>query len=49
MALALRLWGRLHGMVSLEVYGHLRGQTHDPDKLFRVELAALLHSLGLRA
>jgi AcrR family transcriptional regulator len=47
VALALRIWGRLHGMVSLEVYGHLRTQTTSPDKLFREELAALVRSLGL--
>ncbi|KPI06261.1 transcriptional regulator, TetR family [Actinobacteria bacterium OK074] len=47
VALALRIWGRLHGMVSLEVYGHLSTQTTSPDKLFREELAALVRSLGL--
>ncbi|MFD6299591.1 hypothetical protein ACFWFU_32715 [Streptomyces sp. NPDC060235] len=39
--------GRLHGLVSLEVYGHLRTQTISPDKLFRQELTALLRSLGI--
>ncbi|MFG2294880.1 TetR/AcrR family transcriptional regulator [Streptomyces sp. NPDC048603] len=47
VALALRIWGHLHGLVSLEVYGHLRTQTVSPDKLFRAELAGLLRSLGL--
>ncbi|MFD9904894.1 TetR/AcrR family transcriptional regulator [Streptomyces sp. NPDC059063] len=47
VALALRIWGHLHGLVSLEVYGHLRTQTVSPDKLFRAELAALIRSLGL--
>ncbi|MEV8324371.1 TetR/AcrR family transcriptional regulator [Kitasatospora sp. NPDC056731] len=49
VALALRIWGRLHGLVSLEVYGHLRAQTASPDKLFGSELAQLLGSLGLKA
>ncbi|MFC8533867.1 TetR/AcrR family transcriptional regulator [Streptomyces sp. NPDC057249] len=47
VALALRIWGHLHGLVSLEVYGHLRTQTVSPDKLFREELAFLTRSLGL--
>ncbi|MFD8543215.1 TetR-like C-terminal domain-containing protein [Streptomyces sp. NPDC059649] len=47
VALALRIWGRLHGLVSLEVYGHLRTQTISPDKLFQEELAALLRSLDM--
>ncbi|MDH6704003.1 AcrR family transcriptional regulator [Kitasatospora sp. MAA19] len=49
VALALRIWGRLHGLVSLEVYGHLRAQTTSPDRLFGAELAQLVRSLGLAA
>lgn len=49
LALAMRLWGRLHGLVTLEVYGHLRTQTSSPDKLFRAELDDLVRSLGLAA
>ncbi|MGW4796750.1 TetR/AcrR family transcriptional regulator [Nonomuraea sp. NPDC004297] len=48
LALALRIWARLHGLVSLEIYGHLRGQTVSPDKLFEEELAQLVRSLGIR-
>ncbi|MEV7025699.1 TetR/AcrR family transcriptional regulator [Kitasatospora sp. NPDC093558] len=48
VALALRIWGHLHGLVSLEIYGHLRGQTPSPDKLFRSELDQLVGSLGLK-
>ncbi|MFD5699231.1 TetR/AcrR family transcriptional regulator [Streptomyces lasiicapitis] len=47
VALALRIWGRLHGLVSLEIYGHLRGQTPSPEKLFHEELAQLVRALGL--
>ncbi|QRF03856.1 TetR/AcrR family transcriptional regulator [Streptomyces koyangensis] len=47
VALALRIWGRLHGLVSLEIYGHLHTQTTSPDKLFQEELRALLRSLGI--
>ncbi|MFE4515968.1 TetR/AcrR family transcriptional regulator [Kitasatospora sp. NPDC056783] len=49
VALALRVWGHLHGLVALEVYGHLRAQTLSPDKLFRAELTQLVRSLGLEA
>ncbi|WP_237102516.1 TetR/AcrR family transcriptional regulator [Nonomuraea sp. MG754425] len=48
LALALRIWARLHGLVSLEIYGHLRGQTVSPDKLFEEELVQLVRSLGIR-
>ncbi|MFB9526277.1 TetR/AcrR family transcriptional regulator [Nonomuraea roseola] len=47
VALALRIWGHLHGLVSLEIYGHLRTQTISPDKLFQEELAQLIRSLGV--
>ncbi|MEV1239243.1 TetR/AcrR family transcriptional regulator [Nonomuraea sp. NPDC050022] len=49
VALALRIWGHLHGLVSLEIYGHLRTQTISPDKLFQEELAQLVRSLGLES
>ncbi|MFI9723506.1 TetR/AcrR family transcriptional regulator [Streptomyces sp. NPDC052396] len=47
VALALRIWGHLHGLIALEIYGHLRAQTLSPDKLFAAELAQLVRSLGL--
>ncbi|MFF0018704.1 TetR/AcrR family transcriptional regulator [Streptomyces sp. NPDC005374] len=47
VALALRIWGHLHGLVSLEVYGHMRNQTVSPEKLFHEELAQLLRGLGI--
>lgn len=47
VALALRIWGHLHGLVSLEVYGHMRNQTISPEKLFREELAQLVRALGV--
>ncbi|MCM3884780.1 TetR/AcrR family transcriptional regulator [Frankia sp. R82] len=40
-ALSLRIWGRLHGLVALEVYGHLRPQVNDPARLYREELRDL--------
>ncbi|MFF3838522.1 TetR/AcrR family transcriptional regulator [Streptomyces sp. NPDC001930] len=47
VALALRLWGHLHGLVALEVYGHLGRQTTNPDKLFQEELTRLVTTLGV--
>ncbi|MEV0531831.1 TetR/AcrR family transcriptional regulator [Kitasatospora sp. NPDC050463] len=49
VALALRIWSHLHGLVSLEIYGHLRTQTLSPEKLFRAELTQLIRSLGITA
>ncbi|WP_280304493.1 TetR/AcrR family transcriptional regulator [Nocardia abscessus] len=46
LALALRMWGRMHGLIALEVYGHLRPQTQNPAKLFRAEMRDLVRSLG---
>nr|WP_308271535.1 TetR/AcrR family transcriptional regulator [Kitasatospora sp. SUK 42] len=47
VALALRLWGRMHGPVALELHGHLGPQAHHPDRLYRLELLDLVRSLGL--
>src|SRR5581483_6195671 len=47
VALALRIWGHLHGLVSLEVYGHMHTQTTNPEKLFQEELTQLVHVLGV--
>lgn len=48
LALSLRVWGRMHGLVALEVYGLLGTQSRRPDKLYRAEMLDLLRSLGLR-
>jgi AcrR family transcriptional regulator len=47
VALALRIRGHLHGLVSLEIYGHMRTMTLNPDKLFNEELTQLLRALAL--
>ncbi|WP_434599564.1 TetR-like C-terminal domain-containing protein [Streptomyces sp. A5-4] len=47
VAPALRIWSHLHGLVSLEIYGHLRTQALSPEKLFREELVQLIRSLGI--
>jgi AcrR family transcriptional regulator len=46
-ALALRLWGRMHGLVALEAYGHLDSQVTDPAQLYHQEMLDLARSLGL--
>lgn len=47
VALAFRIWGRMHGLVALEVYGHLGARVRDPAALYRAELRDLVRSLGL--
>jgi AcrR family transcriptional regulator len=47
VALALRVWGRMHGLVALEIYGHLRFQAHEPARLYRAEMLDMLTSMGL--
>jgi AcrR family transcriptional regulator len=43
-------WGRLHGQVSLEVFGHHRWLFPDGcEDLFRADLEAMLHDLGIVA
>ena len=46
LALSIRLWGRIHGLVTLEIYGHLANLTGDPGALFRTDLAATNASLN---
>jgi AcrR family transcriptional regulator len=47
LALTLRVWGRMHGLMSLEIYGHLRALTRDPASVYRDEMRDLIASLGL--
>lgn len=47
VALTLRVWGRMHGLVALEVYGHLRSQILDGAKIFEAEMLDLATELGL--
>lgn len=43
--LALRVWGRIHGLVTLEIYGHLRSVSNDPAALQRADLLELVEQL----
>ncbi|MEI5098610.1 TetR/AcrR family transcriptional regulator [Streptomyces sp. PmtG] len=38
LARSLRLWGRMHGLVTLEIDGLLHPQTTTPERLYRDEL-----------
>ncbi|WP_308165983.1 MULTISPECIES: TetR/AcrR family transcriptional regulator [Actinomadura] len=49
VALSLRVWGRMHGLMALEIYGHLRGLTHESAAIYRDEIIDLIRSLGLPA
>ncbi len=37
IALTLRVWGRMHGLMALEIYGHVRGLIHNPAANYRDE------------
>jgi AcrR family transcriptional regulator len=41
VAHALQIRGRLHGLVSLEIYGHTSTQMRRPERLYAAELAQL--------
>ena len=48
MQVFLSCWARLHGMITLEVFGHLHWvRLPGPDDLFRAEVATMLEELGL--
>nr|WP_255293055.1 TetR-like C-terminal domain-containing protein [Streptomyces niveus] len=47
VALTLRIWGHLHGLISLEVHGHLHARTTRLDKLYDDDVTQLLRSLNL--
>jgi AcrR family transcriptional regulator len=47
LAMTLRVWGRMHGLVALEIYGHLRSLIHDPATVYHDEIRNLVASLGL--
>ncbi|WP_353943420.1 TetR/AcrR family transcriptional regulator [Streptomyces sp. HUAS MG91] len=47
VALCLRLWSRMHGLLTLEIYGHLRHQVTDPGKLYEADMHDLIYTLGL--
>ena len=40
-------WARLYGLVSMEVFQHMRWAVAEPRALFELELSSFLHQLGL--
>lgn len=44
-ALTLRVWGRIHGLVVLEVYGQLGSVSNDPAAIQRADLLDLVEQL----
>ena len=46
--LGLVWWSRLHGLISLELAGHLAATGIDPALLYQAEVEAMLDSLGRR-
>ncbi|WP_328396941.1 TetR/AcrR family transcriptional regulator [Nocardia sp. NBC_00416] len=48
-ALALRVWGRMHGLVALEIDGHIHPVARNPAALHHAEMLDLVGSLGLAA
>lgn len=46
-ALALRVWGRMHGLVALEIDGHIHPVARDPAALHHAEMLDLVRSLNL--
>lgn len=48
VAAGLEAWTQLHGLVAMELYGHLQPAIGDPGPLFEHAIAAQLPRLGLR-
>lgn len=41
-------WGRIHGLVMLELFGHLAGPIGDPGALYAYEMRAFMTRLGFK-
>jgi AcrR family transcriptional regulator len=47
IAAFMAVWGQMHGLVTLEVFGHLHFLANDPSKLYRHHMQTLVGQLGL--
>jgi hypothetical protein len=47
LAFGLGAWARVHGLVTLEVFGHLAPAVGDGAALFEQELEAIIRQSGL--
>jgi AcrR family transcriptional regulator len=45
--LSMVMWGRWHGMISLELFNHAQPLIAEPGELYRFELVALLQRMGM--
>lgn len=48
-ALLASSWARIHGLVMLELFGHVQPLVGDPAEFYRYEVRALIQRLGLRS
>lgn len=48
LEVVLGMWGKLHGLISLELFGHLQPIVGDPRELYRFEALALLARMGYK-
>ena len=46
LALSIRLWARIHGLVTLEIYGHLTNLTINPATIFTADVHAMTTTLN---
>ncbi|HLO17084.1 MAG TPA: TetR-like C-terminal domain-containing protein [Anaerolineales bacterium] len=44
----LIIWSRLHGLIMLEIFGHLHQSIHALDVLYRFEVSTILKNIGLQ-
>lgn len=45
--LSMVMWGRWHGMISLELFNHAQPLIAEPGELYRFEILALLQRMGM--
>lgn len=46
LAITLGMWGKLHGLIALELFHHLQPIIGNPDQLYRFEVDALLERMS---
>lgn len=49
LEVVLGMWGKLHGLISLELFGHLQPIVGNPGELYRFEALALLARMGFKS
>lgn len=46
VGLLIRGWSRIHGLVSLEVYGHLTWSNAEVERLLKAEIRSFMTEIG---